>query len=70
MSSTVPQPGFSAALAPEEATGHPTPYTPLLLGADHHKSVPIPSLLPLTKSNRQHHLHFKEIGWASLVAQW
>ena len=33
MSSTVPQPGFSAALAPEEAPGHPIPYTPLLLGA-------------------------------------
>ena len=36
----------------------------------HHKFVPTPSLLSLTKSNRQQHLHFKEIGWASLVAQW
>ena len=30
---TVPQPGLSAALTPGEATGHPTPYTPLLPGA-------------------------------------
>lgn len=35
----------------------------------HHKFVPTPSLLSLTKSNRQQHFHFKEIGWASLVAQ-
>lgn len=50
MSSTVPQRGFRAALAPEEAPGHPTPYTPLLLG----KTAPAP---PWLRRRSTHHLY-------------
>lgn len=52
-SSTVPRPDLSAALTPGEATGHPTPYTPLWLpGASSRQACPL-ALSPVLHREEQ-----------------